>query len=220
MSKIIINFTPTGMLPTKEITPFVPIHVAEIIQEVKNAIDLGITMVHLHARDELGKPTYKKEVYAEIIRGIREYNKDIIIVVSTTGRSVNTIEARSEVLQLKGDLKADMASLTLGSINFAKDVSYNTPEMIMELIKTMIRNGIMPEFEVFDLGMINYLNYLIEKLNIKTPIYVNLILGSIAGAQINLLHLATLINELPNNAISQSVVLGKHNFKQINLQLR
>jgi len=90
MSNIIINFTPTGMLPMKEITPFVPIHVAEIVQEVKNAIDLGITMVHLHARDETGIPTYKKEVYAEIIRGIRDYNKDIIIVVSTTGRSVNT----------------------------------------------------------------------------------------------------------------------------------
>lgn len=212
MSKIIINFTPTGMLPTKEITPFVPIQVSEIVQEVKHAIDLGITMVHLHARDELGIPTYKKEVYAEIIRGIRDYNKDIIIVVSTTGRSVNTIEARSEVLQLTGDLRPDMASLTLGSINFVKDVSYNTPEMITELIKTMIRNGIMPEFEVFDLGMINYLNYLIDKLNIKTPIYVNLILGNIAGAQINLLHLATLVNELPNNAIFSIGGIGKAQF--------
>lgn len=201
MSKIIINFTPTGMLPMKQTTPYVPIHVSEIVQEVIQAIDLGITMVHLHARDEDGIPTYKKDIYAEIIRGIRAYNKDVVIVVSTTGRSVNTLEARSEVLQLDGDVKPDMASLTLGSINFAKDVSYNTPEMILNLLNIMIRNKIMPEFEVFDLGMINYLNYLIKKLNIEMPIYVNLILGNIAGSQVNLLHLATLINELPKNTL-------------------
>ncbi len=212
MSKIIINFTPTGMLPMKSTTPHVPINVSEIVHEVKNAIDLGITMVHLHARDEDGLPTYKKEIYAEIIRGIRSYNKDIVIVVSTTGRSVNTFEARSEVLQLTGDLKPDMASLTLGSINFSKDVSHNSPEMIMDLINTMLKNGIMPEFEVFDLGMINYLNYLIKKLNIETPIYINLILGNIAGAQFNLLHLATLINELPKNALFSIGGIGNSQF--------
>ncbi len=49
--KIIINFTPTGMIPTKKLTPFVPITPDEIIKDVKDAYDLGITMVHLHARD-------------------------------------------------------------------------------------------------------------------------------------------------------------------------
>lgn len=212
MSKIIVNFTPTGMIPTKAMTPYVPVQASEIIEEVKNAIDLGITMVHLHARDEKGIPTYKKEIYAKIIRGIREYNKDIVIVVSTTGRTVNTFEARSEVLELEGNVKPDMASLTLGSINFVKDVSYNTPEMVLDLAKKMISNGIVPEFEVFDLGMVNYLNYVMKKFSIEAPIYVNFILGNISGAQTSLLHLTTLINELPKNTILSIGGIGHSQF--------
>ncbi|MHC4326387.1 MAG: 3-keto-5-aminohexanoate cleavage protein, partial [Planctomycetota bacterium] len=56
---LIINFTPTGMIPTKEMTPHVPITAEEIIEDVHRAVDIGITMVHLHARDAAtGKPTY------------------------------------------------------------------------------------------------------------------------------------------------------------------
>jgi len=63
MDKLIINFTPTGMIPTKEMTPHVPISVNEIIEDVHRAYELGITMTHIHARDEKsGVPTYKKEV--------------------------------------------------------------------------------------------------------------------------------------------------------------
>ncbi len=50
--KLIINFTPTGMIPQKSQTPFVPVITSEIIADVKAALKLGITMVHLHARDK------------------------------------------------------------------------------------------------------------------------------------------------------------------------
>ena len=54
---LIINLTPTGMIPTKEMTPYVPISPQEVIDDVCNCHDLGITMVHLHARDEkTGEP--------------------------------------------------------------------------------------------------------------------------------------------------------------------
>ncbi|MGB5653756.1 MAG: 3-keto-5-aminohexanoate cleavage protein, partial [Robiginitalea sp.] len=49
--KLIVNFTPTGMIPTKEITPHVPVLADEIVSDVKKACELGITMVHLHARE-------------------------------------------------------------------------------------------------------------------------------------------------------------------------
>ena len=56
--KLIINLTPTGMIPTKQMTPHVPVSVAEIIEDVHLAAEAGITMVHLHARDEkTGEPT-------------------------------------------------------------------------------------------------------------------------------------------------------------------
>jgi len=81
---LIVNFTPTGMIPTKAMTPYVPVTVQEIIDEVHEAVTIGITMVHLHARDEqTGEPTYKAEVYGDIIAGIREFSSDLVIAVSS-----------------------------------------------------------------------------------------------------------------------------------------
>ena len=77
MDKFILNFTPTGMIPTKSMTPNVPLTPEEIISQVLEAAELGVNMVHLHARDhDTGEPTYKKEMYGEIISGIRKHNKN------------------------------------------------------------------------------------------------------------------------------------------------
>jgi len=76
--KFILNFTPTGLIPTKEMTPEVPVASKEIIDQVLEVSHLGVNMVHLHAREpETGAPTYRKEIYAEIINGIRSKNRDI-----------------------------------------------------------------------------------------------------------------------------------------------
>ena len=76
--KFILNFTPTGLIPTKEMTPNVPLSPEEIVEQVLEAAEMGINMVHLHAREvETGLPTYKKEIYGEIIGGIRKKNKDL-----------------------------------------------------------------------------------------------------------------------------------------------
>ena len=64
--KLIVNFCPTGMIPTKEMTPHVPISVSEIVEDVHRAVEIGITMVHIHARDEnTGVPTWITSVYEE-----------------------------------------------------------------------------------------------------------------------------------------------------------
>ena len=61
MNDLIINFTPTGMVPTKSMTPHVPVTVNEIVEEVHEAYELGITLVHLHAREaDTGEPTWKQ----------------------------------------------------------------------------------------------------------------------------------------------------------------
>ena len=201
-NKLIINFTPTGLIPTKEMTVKVPITPEEIIEQVIEASELGANMVHLHAREpDTGLPTYKKEIYAEIIHGIREKNKDLIICVSTSGRHFFEFEKRSQVLELDGELKPDFGSLTLSSLNFNKQASINTPQMIQDLAKKMLRNNIKPELEAFDFGMINYSKYLIKKGLIKPPYYFNLILGNIACAQANTLSLGLMTKELPENSI-------------------
>jgi len=210
----ILNFTPTGMIPTKEMTPHVPVQPAEIVAQVLEAADLGANMVHLHARSlESGTPTYKKIVYAEIIAGIRRGNKDLVICVSTSGRGFAEFEKRSECLELTGDLKPDMASLTLSSLNFNKEASMNSPDMIRSLASMMLDNGIKPEFEAFDLGMINYAHYLIHKGLAKPPYYFNLILGNIACAQADLLSLGLMIRELPADSIWSVGGIGDAQFK-------
>lgn len=200
--KFILNFTPTGMIPTKEMTPHVPILVEEIVEQVLEVARLGVNMVHLHARDHVtGDPTYKKEYYASMIRRIRTEYPDLIICVTTSGRTFSDFEKRSEVLQLDGDLKPDFGSLTLSSLNFNNEVSVNSPQMIQDLARKMLERKIKPELEVFDLGMINYAHYLIHKNLIKRPYYFNLILGNIACAQANMLSLGLMVKELPKGAI-------------------
>ncbi|MDP2653356.1 MAG: 3-keto-5-aminohexanoate cleavage protein [Candidatus Omnitrophota bacterium] len=200
--QFILNFTPTGMIPTKAMTPHVPILVPEIVEQVTEAAGQGANMAHVHARNPQDEsPTYEKEIYADIIRGIRAKNKDLVICVSTSGRNFPEFEKRSACLDLTGDLKPDFGSLTLSSLNFNKQASINSPEMIQALAKKMLDNGIKPELEVFDLGMINYAHYLIQKGLIKPPYYFNLILGNIACAQANLLSLGLMIKELPPDSI-------------------
>lgn len=200
--KFILNFTPTGMIPTKKMTPHVPVTPDEIIEDVLQTALLGVTMVHLHARDPFtGTPTYKKEIYGKIIRGIRKDNKDLILCVSTSGRKENKFEKRSECLELDGELKPDFASLTLSSLNFNKQESINAPDMIKDLAKKMMNRGIRPELEAFDLGMINYAKYLIRKGLIVPPYYFNFILGNIACAQADMLHLGLMIKDLPKESI-------------------
>lgn len=150
-SKLIINFTPTGMIPTKEMTPHVPITPQEVIEDVQKACEIGISMVHIHARDpETEKPTYKKEIYGEMIAGIREFAPEMVICVSLSGRDFGEFEKRSEPLELDGDLKPDLGSLTLSSVNFNKQASVNSPEMIQQLAGRMKERGIVPELEAFD----------------------------------------------------------------------
>jgi 3-keto-5-aminohexanoate cleavage enzyme len=200
--KFIVNFTPTGMIPTKQMTPYVPITPEEIVNQVAEVATLGISMVHLHARDPFtGEPTYKREIYAEIIHGIRNRYSELILCVSTSGRTFSEFEKRSDCLNLDNDLKPDLGSLTLSSLNFNEQASISTPQMIQDLAGKMLEREIRPELEAFDIGMINYAKYLIRKGLINPPYYFNLILGNIACAQADMLHLGIMIRELPDGSI-------------------
>lgn len=211
MRDLIINYTPTGMIPTKEMTPHVPISISEIIENVHEAYEIGITMVHIHARDRItGKPTYKAEIYGSIINGIRKFTRDLIICVSLSGRSFNEYEKRMEPLTLTGSAKPDMGSLTLSSLNFNKEASINTPDMIQKLVSEMKDRGIMPELEAFDAGMINYSRYLERKGVISPPYYFNLLLGNIACAQADLLHTGIMIRDLPSQSYWSLAGIGDY----------
>lgn len=199
--KLIVNFTPTGMIPTKKITPFVPVEVNEIVDDIHKACEIGITMVHIHARETgTGKPTYKSDIYASIIEKVRKFDKELILCVSLSGRDFSEFEKRAEPLNLDGDLKPDMGSLTLSSVNFNRQASINSPKMIQDLSAKMMEKGIMAELEAFDSGMINYAHYLSKKGLLEPPFYFNLLLGNIACAQADLLHVGVMVNDLPEQS--------------------
>ncbi|MCK5441851.1 MAG: 3-keto-5-aminohexanoate cleavage protein [Maribacter sp.] len=218
--ELILNFTPTGMIPTRSMTSHVPISVSEIVEDVHQAVELGITMVHLHARDPISEePTYKKEIYAEIIRGIRKYAPNLVICVSLSGRTFSALEQRSDPLLLEDDVKPDMGSLTLSSLNFNNIASINSPEMVQDLAKLMKEKDIVPELEAFDLGMINYAKYLEKKELIKPPFYFNLLLGNIACSQADLLHSGIMIKDLPENALWSLAGIGNVQLKMNSLAI-
>ncbi|MGN7514147.1 MAG: 3-keto-5-aminohexanoate cleavage protein [Allomuricauda sp.] len=219
-NEFILNFTPTGMIPTKDMTPHVPISVSEIVEDVHQASEIGITMVHLHARDETtGVPTYKKEIYAQIVEGIRKYAPELVICLSLSGRNFSEIEFRSDPLLLEGDLKPDMGSLTLSSLNFNKTASVNSPDTVMALASIMKEKGIIPELEAFDIGMINYAKYLEKKKLIEPPYYFNLLFGNIACSQANLLHSGVMINDLPQDSLWSLAGIGNEQLKMNSLSL-
>ena len=211
---LIIDFTPTGMIPTKSMTTHVPVTVSEIIEDIHLAWELGITKVHLHARSpENGNATFEKEIYAGIIEGIRKFAPDLVICVSLSGRTHIKFEERSDALELEGFLKPDMGSLTLSSLNFNKIASINTPDMIQALAGKMQKHGVVPELEAFDAGMINYAKYLIKRGLLEPPYYFNLLLGNIACAQADILYAGIMIRDLPENSIWSLAGIGDDQLK-------
>jgi len=207
--KKIINFTPTGTQTTRgnSLAPLLP---NEIIEEVHQANELGISVVHLHARDEVTlENTYKKETYQKIIEGIKKYCPELLICVSLTGRNFHEIEKRTEVLQLY----PDMGSLTMSSLNFPSGTSINQPDTILSLIESMDNYGVQPEIECFDSGMLNYTNYLISKNILNPPYHINIILGNIYNGQFDFGTLASIKSNLVPNSFTCLGGIGSQQLK-------
>ncbi len=198
---VIINVCPTGMVPTRAMTPHVPLTPEEVVADVLDCADAGANLVHLHARDEAGLPHYDREIYARQIGGIREVRPDLTICVSLSGRTFGALEQRADPLSLPGDLRPDMGSLTLASLNFPQQASVNAPDMVRRLAERMQERGIKPELEVFDVGMVNYANYLIDKGILTPPFYFNILLGNLSSAQATPAQLASILSALPPGSI-------------------
>jgi uncharacterized protein (DUF849 family) len=200
------------MVPTKSDNPAVPVTPDEIAEDAERCVAAGASIVHVHARDEDGRPTYRRDVYAEIVAKLRERCPDAIVCVSTSGRLWGDLEKRAEVLGLEGALKPEMASLTLGSLNFPKQASVNEPATIQALAERMNERGIVPELEVFDLGMADYARYLVGRGILRPPYYFNLLLGSLGTLSASPLHLALLARALPEGATWAGAGIGRYQF--------
>ncbi|HVE25641.1 MAG TPA: 3-keto-5-aminohexanoate cleavage protein [Sporichthya sp.] len=199
---------PTGMVPTRADSPHVPLTPEELTRDVRAAASTGLTSVHIHARNSDGAPDWRREAYARFVGAVREVDPEILINVSTSGRDWSELERRADCLALDGDLKPDLASLTLSSLNFVRQASVNPPDVIRGLARLMTERGIVPELEVFDLGMANMVHVLRREGLIPRPAVVNLFLGNIAGAQATLSALGLMVADLPDDAIWSGAGLG------------
>lgn len=204
----ILNFAPTGMVPRSTDSKHIPLTIAEILEDVARADATGITMVHLHVRDELEEPTLSTELYGELVAGVRKLNPELVVCISCSGRKTPGLEARSAPLQLDGEFKPDMASLTLASLNFSRQASINEPATVGGLAQEMLKRGIVPELEVFDTGMLNVVKYLRGRGDLQDPCYVNLLLGNLATAQCDPASLGQLIAVMPPGALWAAGGLG------------
>jgi 3-keto-5-aminohexanoate cleavage enzyme len=205
-----IVLAPTGMVPTRAMTPHVPLTPDEIARDVAEAASIGITSVHLHARDDDGAPTWDREVYARIVGAVRERSPEVLVNVSTSGRTWSELEKRADCLALDGDLKPDLASLTLSSLNFVSGPSVNSPDVIIGLATIMRDRGIVPELEIFDFGMLNYVHVLDRKGLLPGPVVANLFFGNVAGMQATLPEVGLAIERLTEGAIWSGAGIGDY----------
>jgi 3-keto-5-aminohexanoate cleavage enzyme len=210
--KLIINVALTGMVPRKAENAAVPVTPDEIAEDARLCVEAGASIVHLHAREADGTPTTDPEAFAEIIRRVRAACSDVIVCVTTSGRRFPEFERRAQVLDLDGDVKPEMASLTLGSLNFPKQASINEPETIHRLAERMNERGIVPELEVFDFGMADYAKFLIRHGVLQPPFYANLLLGSLGTLSASPFNLATLAASLPEGTTWAAAGIGRYEF--------
>jgi 3-oxoadipate:acetyl-CoA acetyltransferase len=208
--ELIINLAPTGMVPTRAETPFVPLTPAEVAADVRRCRDAGASIVHLHPRDADGRPTQDPAIAAEFIRAVRAAAPDIVVCITTSGRRNPELDARSAVLDLDGDARPEMASLTLGSLNFPTQASVNAPATIRGLATRMRERRIVAEWELFDLGMLDYAAYLRSKELLPDPVYANILLGSLGTLQATPLNLALMVERLPVGAIWAGTGVGRY----------
>ena len=197
MEKMIITLSPTGNVPTKALNSSTPVTAKEIANDVEECMKLGVSLAHLHARDDQEAPTHDRAKFEEIVNEFECRNLNVITQVSTGARGgANTPECRGQML----DLPFEMGSLATGSSNFPTSVNANSPELIEVLATKMYDNGIKPEIEAFDVGMISSAKRYLKKGILKGPLHFNLVMnvpGSIEGTVRNLVFM---VDSLPEGS--------------------
>ncbi len=197
---LIVNAAITGMVPTRAQVPHVPVTAEQIVESAVACVDAGASILHLHARDADERPAWRRSAYEAFVPEIRRLRPEAVICVTTSGRDAAELERRADVLDLEGEAKPDMASLTLGSLNFRTMASVNAPDTIVALAERMAERGIRPELEIFDSGMAYLASELLDRGILRGPLYANLLLGSVNTAPATAGALAHLVAALPPGA--------------------
>ena len=200
--KLIITAAVTGAVHVPSMTPYLPITPEQIVDDAVAAGEAGAAVVHIHARNpETGRPTSDLKLMAEIVSGIKK-RSEIVICITTGGQLGMTLEERIAPVSV---FKPELASCNAGSVNFVlapaaekiKQPIYdweipflagtydlvfaNTFKGLEYYVTTMNQHGTLPEFEVYDVGMINNIAYFIKQGIVKKPVYIQFVMGILGG---------------------------------------
>jgi 3-keto-5-aminohexanoate cleavage enzyme len=202
----VITVAPVGGELTREQQPHLPLASHEIAEEVARSREAGASMVHLHVRDEEGRPTQAREAFAGAMDAIRRAAPDIVVQTSTGGSVGMTEEERAQPLELK----PEMATLTTGTVNFGDELFENPYPLVERLFLRMRELGVQPEFEAFDTGMVETAKRLVELHDSEARhLHFDLVLGvpgAMAGTTASVVHMASI---LPQGASWSATGIGR-----------
>jgi len=204
MSKAIITAAITGSIHTPTMTPHLPITPKEIADEAVRAYEAGAAVAHIHVRDpETGAPSVSADLFREVITQIKS-RCNMVLCLSTGAGLGMTVEQRSVSVRT---FKPELASLNFGSINFAlfpqlsrykewkfpwepqyigmtEDFIFpNTFKTLKQFCNFFSESGTKPEIEIYDVGMINNVAFMIEAGHLQKPVYLQFVLGILGAIQ-------------------------------------
>lgn len=219
-NKIIISAALTGAATNRTHCPHIPYTPEEIGEEAKRAVDAGASIVHIHAREDNGFPSWRTEVFEAIQKEVRKRCPDVVINYSTgaVGLSVDKRVAHLPVT------KPEMAAFNMGSMNYAifsksrkkfiwNAVFENSFDTMSTVVKTMNENNICPEMECFDTGHIRNAEPLREMGLIPDNACYSLVMGVLGGIPATPENLIHQIKQVPEGAYWQAIVISKKQWK-------
>lgn len=197
---LIITCAITGAETTKAQQPNLPITPAEQARAAEEAVNAGASIIHLHVREDDGSPSQRPERFKEAIDAIRTKCSDVIIQISTGGAVGESIENRMRPLALK----PEMASLNMGSMNFGEDIFLNHPADIKKLAAEMQQQGIVPELEIYEVGMLETAARYLKQGILKEPLHFQFVLGVPGGLSGDVRHLPYLLEVMKSHFSASS----------------
>ena len=202
----LITVAPTGAESAKADVPNLPVTVDELVATAKDCQAVGAAVIHIHVRDADARPTLDLGYVREVVTAVRE-STDLVVQLSSGGAVTDPFDARLAVL----DAAPDAASLTLGTVNFGDDVFSNPWHLIVELHTQMQQRGIVPEYEVFDLGQLATIARLLDRhgLPFGGHVHVDLVMGVPGGMPGTAHALTSCLPLLPPGATFAATGVGR-----------
>jgi 3-keto-5-aminohexanoate cleavage enzyme len=205
---VVITAAITGSIASSDQTPHLPVTWESIVDAAVDSWRAGAAVIHVHARDQAGVPTQDPETFGILVERIRSAGCEAVLNLSTGSAGGRAeLDERTEVI----DLKPEMATLDCGSMNFGDERVFNNPFTFLRRAAQLMKdNGVLPEIEVFDGGMVENGRRLIEEGLIEGPGVWQLCLGVRGGAPADVQTIAHLLSRLPDGAFWTMLGVGRN----------